>query len=607
MKQKTIMLGLMLSAVLATGAQTTYFHTDFEEGMPEGMTFYDVDQNEPSADMQKLGFSVGTPWIVTVPDAEDGNHVATSTSWYKKGAKSDDWMILPAVNVADARAKLQWRSRASDKDYRDGFAVYVTVVEQAADEVTTTAFDTTTPLFSVGKEAYDWQQHEVDLSAYAGQTIRLAFVNNSKDRTMLYVDDVFVGVPSNVGLELGFDRCFDGFGEVRVSGIAVGSGIETVEQFTVGFEVDGQRVEQTFAQRLSPGDRFEFTLDEPVTLKRNHQYSYSAWIASGDDRSELSGNFWAVPWKLVCEEVTGTWCQFCVRGIGAMNEMRQTAPDGFIGIAIHNNNSASNVPDSMAIDGEKYLEWVMKTYSMGGFPNCVMNRSTAFAIDPGNIPYYYKNIKAYYRHDTGLEAKATYDPATELVTVGTQALFTKDYEDANFRLFYVVTENQVHRTHAETGILNNYCGYDQINAYAGGQQGKCYGFEDLPSVLNADDMWFNDVARGTWPKEDFRGVSDVFPKRIAAGQLYDYECSFALPAKIHHIENCEVVVMLLDKDGRFMNADNAHLTSAGTEGISKTMESEFNTKHCFDLQGRHIQTPSKRGIYIMNGRKYIVR
>ena len=601
--RKTALLSLLFIAGQIS-AQTTYFNADFEQGMPEGMTFYDLDQKTPSSDMQKLGFTVGTPWIVTAPADEDGNHVATSTSWYKTGATSNDWMILPALTITDAKAKLQWRSRASDKDYRDGFVVYVAVSQQQTEQPQPDDFDTSTPLFSVSKEAHDWQQHEVDLSAYVGKTIYLAFVNNSKDRTMLYVDDVFVGIPSKVGLTMNFDRCFDGAGEVTISGQALGTGHETVSSFTIGFEVGGQTIQQTYTQELQPGKSIDFTFDQPVTLERNHQYSYRAWIEGGGDRSELAGKFWAIPWKLVCEEVTGTWCQYCVRGLGAMNYMREHYHDGFIGIGIHNNGSAQ-VPDSMAIDGEKYLNWVMSTYGMGGFPNCVMNRSALYAIDPGNIPYYYENIKKFDRHEAGISATASYDAASGEVSVKSEALFTKSYEEANFRLFYVVIENNVHRTHAETGILNDYCGYDQINGYAGTGQ-DCYGFEKLPGIVNADNIWYNDVARGTWPKDEFRGLKDIFPKTISEGDLLSYECSFPLPAKIHHIENCEVVVMLLDKDGRFLNADNAPVAlQSSIHHPQSTIHHHPST--IFDLQGRPVATPSKPGLYIQNGRKFVVR
>ena len=43
MEKRKLTLLTALALTLGAGAQTTYFQTDFEEGMPEGMTFYDID------------------------------------------------------------------------------------------------------------------------------------------------------------------------------------------------------------------------------------------------------------------------------------------------------------------------------------------------------------------------------------------------------------------------------------------------------------------------------------------------------------------------------------------------------------------------------------
>jgi len=599
--KRTLLSLAVLTATIALQAQTTYFQTDFELGMPEGMALYDLDGNTPSTDMLNLGFAVGTPWIVTDPADEDGNHVAASTSWYKTGATSNDWMVLPAVTVGSDKARLTWRSRASDKEWRDGLKVYICEHEGTA---APDDFDTSAPAFSVAKEEHAWTSHEVDLSAYVGKTVCIAFVNDSKDRTMLYVDDIFVGVPSKVSLTMGFGRCLDGYGDVHISGQAFAGGQETVGEYTVGFECNGQTIEQSFDTPLVPGQKVDFTLDKTIAVERNQLYTYRAWIRSGNDQTVLTGKFYAIPWRLVCEEVTGTWCQYCVRGIGAMNEMRETHPEGFTGIAIH--NSLANYADSMAIKGEKYLNWVMSTFGMGGFPNCVINRNTMFSIDPGDIPYYYTQIKKYYTHDVGVMARATLDPATATVRCTTNVLFTKAYEEANFRLAFVVIENDVHRTHAETGILDNYCGYDQQNAYAGGFQGKCYGFEDLPGTINADNIWYNDVARAFYPEDEFRGLQNIFPKTIAEGDTFDYDYEFAMPATVLKPENTEVVVMLMDKDGVVRNADCVKIEGTATEGIAPVTKSERADASVYDLQGRRLKAPqAAKGIYIVGGRKVV--
>ena len=137
--------------------------TDFSEGIPSTFTLVDNDGRTPSTDMQKLGFAVGTPWVAA-DEGKNGNMVAASTSWYKNAGQSDDWMITPPVNVKEAKAVLSWRAKASDKDYRDGYKVYVSTTGSGIE-----CFDKTAPLFQTSKENAEWTRHEVSLADYAGQ------------------------------------------------------------------------------------------------------------------------------------------------------------------------------------------------------------------------------------------------------------------------------------------------------------------------------------------------------------------------------------------------------------------------------------------------------
>ena len=86
---------------VSTQAQTTYLATSFDEGIPETFQNWDIDENQPSTDMANLGFTIGTAWIVTT-EGKDNNAVACSTSWYKNAGTSNDWMVLPPIEIKDA-------------------------------------------------------------------------------------------------------------------------------------------------------------------------------------------------------------------------------------------------------------------------------------------------------------------------------------------------------------------------------------------------------------------------------------------------------------------------------------------------------------------------
>ncbi|MDE6696434.1 MAG: choice-of-anchor J domain-containing protein, partial [Muribaculaceae bacterium] len=164
----------------------TQIQESFSEGLPRDFIFVDNDQNTPSSPMKRLGFDVDVPWICFWIEDEE-NYVACSTSWYKPAGKSHDWMILSPILVEQG-ATLQWRAMASDSKNRDGYAVYV-----SSDGSEIQKFDIENPLFAVDEEETEWTTHNIDLSAFVGKEISIAFVNNSDNKSRLFIDDIYAG------------------------------------------------------------------------------------------------------------------------------------------------------------------------------------------------------------------------------------------------------------------------------------------------------------------------------------------------------------------------------------------------------------------------------
>ena len=245
MKSFFAMICSALAMTQAAQAQTTWLSADFSNGIPQGFVLHDNDGRTPSTDMANIGFEVGKAWITT-PEGKDGNMVACSTSWYKNAGQADDWMVTTAIEVKSDKAVLRWRARTSDKDYRDGYAVLVSEKgQQSAD------FDTQASLYQTSKENYNWTSHEVSLAQYAGKTIYIAFVNNSKDKACLYIDDVFAGIPSTVDFTINLSRVINRYGDVTVSGTAFATGATPANGFTIGLRAGDQLIEQHFDNTLN--------------------------------------------------------------------------------------------------------------------------------------------------------------------------------------------------------------------------------------------------------------------------------------------------------------------------------------------------------------------
>lgn len=596
MKKQIIALCIATMAASATKAQETYFATGFDDGIPSEFTLHDGDGRTPSTDMQKLGFAVGTPWI-TVDEGKDGNKTACSTSWYKNAGQSDDWMVTAAIKVESAQAALKWRARASDKEYRDGYKVYVSETGTAV-----TDFDKSAPLFASPKENYDWTEHEVSLAEYEGKTIYIAFVNDSKDKTCLYVDDIFVGVPSTVGMSLNLNRVINSYGDITVSGQAFTTGDKDVTGYTIGYSVGGNKHEKTFNGVLTVGQKVDFALDDKLHIDRNQTLDYTAWIKSGADSMGITGRVSAYPWRLVSEEVTGTWCGFCVRGIVGMKTMKEKYPDSFIGIAIH--NSSPTWTDAMAAGVEDYHDALYSSCKILGYPHCVFNRNAMFSIDPGEMENYYKMITSQFTNNSGIQVSATYDAATNKVKTLADVYFAADVENADYKLAYVIIENNVHRTHADLGLPEKTnSGYDQNNNYAGGGNGEMGGFENLPQTVPAEQMWYNEVARGIFP--DYNGVDGIIPSTVAEDDHYTHNYEMTMPTNVLDKSNTELIVLLLDKNGTIVNADITKI--AGTPTGITTVSSDATTDAddaYYTLSGVRVANPTK-GIFIHGGKKVV--
>lgn len=599
MEKKVIFALAALLTASNLNAQDTYFTTSFEDGIPSSFTLHDVDQRTPSNDMQKIGFAVGTPWIDILEPDGNGNHIACSTSWYKNAGKSNDWMVTEGIDIKSEKAVLRWRSRASDKDYRDGMAVYLSEKGTNVDD-----FDTSAPVYQAKKENYTWIEHTVDLSAYKGKKVYIAFVNNSTDANCLYVDDIFVGVPSKVNMSLDLARVSKTYGDILVSGNAFATDKQTHKGFSVGYRVNGKTVEQTFDQTITADGKTAFTLDTPLHIERNQTIDYDAWIKCDGDSTGISSKVSAYPLKLVSEEVTGTWCGYCIRGIVGMKTMNDKYPDTFIGIAIHN-DSNTKWPDAMAAGVEDYHDYIYNSCGITGYPHCVFSRNPNYSIDPQYMENCYTAIMSEADNYTGVEQKAQYNKNTGKIDTNTDIYFAKKQSNTNYKLAYVIVENNVHRTHAELGLAENEpSGYDQNNYYGNNAQGvEMGGYEKMGSTVRAEHIWYNDVARSIYPTP--QGEEGIIPADIAEGDHFSNEVSLDIPTNVLNSANTEVIVLLLEKNGIIVNADKVKI-----EGIETGIEEVVNNNtidtnvYYYNLQGMRVAKGTK-GLLIHCGKKCI--
>lgn len=554
-----LLIALTAAGGLLAMAQQSFFSCDFENGIPAEMALYDRDGNEPSAEMKELGFAVGTPWIAV--DLEEGGKAASSTSWYRKAGQSDDWMVTPAIDIASTEAVLRWRAKATDKEYRDGYAVYISTQGNTPDK-----FDTSAPLFSVRSENAAWNAREVSLAQYAGKKIYIAFVNNTRDRSRLLIDDIYAGVPSVLEIHSILPRVINTPGRLDLIGEITNTSDKEISEYTVKYRLgDGITGEETMTRPIKAGATRQFRLATNYEIGKNETLAYEISVVCGKDASSDTGKVSAYCRRVVAEEVTGVWCGYCVRGIYAMALMKKDFPDSFLGIAVH--NGSPNWADPMAMP--EYTDWLFDKFNMGGYPHCTVNRLMSSSGDPGNIQSYYSKAMDT-ENFTGLGLDADVNITDRKITAKTDLFTAQNLEDIDYSLAYVLIENDVHSDEViyKDGKPLPYNGWEQNNYYAGGGMGSLGGFENLPEIIPGAEMTYQDVARYISP--DYNGIEGSVPSSLAEGESAHHEFTFDIPKTVMKDENTELAVLLINrKNSSIINAEVLPLKDIiATSGIS---------------------------------------
>ncbi len=114
-------------------------------------------------------------------------HVMCSTSWYIPAGTSNDWLISPPFAVS-ANSILSWEAMCGDKYNADGYEVRVSLGGVLPSDFTYT-------ISNINTEAGDWKTHSISLNNFTNQIVRIAFVNRSTNKYLLFLDNVEVKVP----------------------------------------------------------------------------------------------------------------------------------------------------------------------------------------------------------------------------------------------------------------------------------------------------------------------------------------------------------------------------------------------------------------------------
>jgi len=518
----------MLTSISFGGKTQTYFKDDFSIGLTN-FTTYNVDGLVPDPNVFGSLFGASAPYKAWIIDSPEGDKIAISTSKYSPAGTANDWLVTTSpINILSSSASLIWKARSFSSINKDGYKIYISTT---GNQVT----DFNNAVYTNSGENSGWTTRSISLASYAGSSIYIAFVNDSYNKWVLGIDNIFVGITefnmADNTPQFTYNK------SVAVKGIFMNIG-NPVTGFTAKYTANGITYTRNYTGlNLLPGSSYSFEFADSITVNgAGNSVAYTLEVSAGSITKSTTGKVTLASFKpekkVVIEEGTGTWCGYCPRGIVNMKKMKDKYPAGFIGIAVHNGDPMTDALYNAGIGN-----------LISGYPEGVVNRK--YNCDPNSFEtYYLKALNDFTPADLILSAKWVDESRTSL-KLNSEAVFNVPfYGTANFRLAVAVVENNVKGTTS---------GYNQRNYYAGGGIGTMEGWELLPDPVPAAQMVYQDVARKIY--DSFHGIPGSLPATIAMNEKIKYEYTFELPVTVNDKNETVIIGMLIDNNtGEILNS-----------------------------------------------------
>lgn len=341
-------------------------------------------------------------------------------------------------------------------------------------------------------------------------------------------------------------------------------GATVVRNFQVGYSVDGgEEVVKDFKTTMASNNEKTFSIDySGFNTTGSHKVNLRL-VSVGGATDAYEGNNQAlmnvmvknlVPkQRLVVEEGTGTWCQYCPSGIYAFRDAAEKFPDEFIGIAVHKSDELTT---------SSYANLTFKSY-----PNCYLMRDLTSSLTP-TLGTFESAIKKFREKNPVMDVEVVAqftDNSKNQIHAEALTTFLNSYTGVNYRISFVLLEDKV-----------------DIDYQAG----------------DATITQLDHVARMNY---SYSGVEGSIPTDVVADETNVYEATLDVPYTVQHPDNLKLVALVLDvKTGKIENAGEVALVKKATS----IRDTENVVAPEFSFEGDRLNTNNFSGevhIYTATG------
>lgn len=410
-------------------------------------------------------------WAV-VYNAIENDTFLVSSSWLDTtGLNTDRWVVTPLITNISANTVLTWLAKCPDASYRDGYEVYGTTNTGA---LNAQSFSIGDRLFALadansngGGELAQWTRRSVDLTPFAGQQLRFAFRNNSKDMYQLWIDDLEV-VDLNNSLDAAISPVvmkkyiLSGSSDT-VSLRLSNRGASAISSINLSYQIGNSTINTenfSFGTALNYGQASGLRFGLPYAVTQNGYYTMKVWVNSvnGTSDQNLSNDTLrygvtiqgSAPAKNVMIE------QFTSAnnptGVDAQARTMTLQDQGAIVVNIHDQDALVVAGSSSLVADYK------KQFATALIDRCYFEDAGSVALPRSYYATRFANRLAVVVPASVSIVNKNYNSTTRLLSFTVKADFVGEVR-GDYRLNAYLTENQVSGLQSDTTVN----GYNQLN------------------------------------------------------------------------------------------------------------------------------------------------
>lgn len=493
MKKALFFLAVALMG-LAANAQVAFEENFDDVSTPSGIgvipaTWTLYEDNLNNANQSPVSY-MNKSWCVI--RFNGSTPAAFSSSWTDPAAQVDRWMVTPQITIPTTGYYLTFYALVPNPNYPEAFKVMVSTTGTAQTDFTTTLLNE--------PSASDEGMRIVNLDAYAGQNIHLAFVNYGNDKLYIGIDDIKVSVLATNSLAfagaLATPYTAIG-GECTVKFATQNTGSAPLTSYDYAVTVNGTALGETHhvtGVNLSTFNYDIQTITVPVDAVGQYTIGITVSNPNGQtdpDLTDNSGNASTNGFdpstfshSVLLENFTTAVCQYCPGGHETLIEASAPFSGNVVWVAHHTGYGSDNMTlhQSEEIAGyfpenaQYYSDWVPGLYGAyadqnhSSFaPAMAIDRNATYAINAANggvvgsvgdastiANKFMQALSTPAKTSIGLN-NLSYNASNREVKVTVEGMFLENFSD-ELRLNVWVIEDGIigSQISATEGQLSNY-------------------------------------------------------------------------------------------------------------------------------------------------------